>query len=96
MVTRTDTINLTNKLNEASPLIKSYLNMVIKDNIELKLTGVTPEFATKLLEDVYVDEILGDGELTYVAYGYIKDTKVRIYGEGWDGIAYFTRADEED
>lgn len=96
MIIRTDTIDLTNRLNEVFPQIKSYLNMVIKDNIELKLTGVTPEFATNLLEDVYVDEICGDGEMTYVAYGYIKDTKVRIYGEGWEGIAYFTRADEED
>ena len=96
MTTRTDTINLTNKINEASPLIKSYLNMVVKDNIELKLTEVTPSFTTNLLEDVYVDEICGDGEMTYVAYGYIKGTKIRIYGEGWDGIAYFMRADEED
>lgn len=96
MPTKTYIVDLTNKLNKNISFIKEYLSMVVKNNIELKLIGVTPEFATNLLEDTEVDEICGDGEMTYVAHGYFEDTKLRIFGEGWDGIAYFTKEEIDE
>ena len=96
MIIRTDTINLTNKLDEAFPQVKAYLNMVAEGRIELKLKGAYPNFVTTLLDDVEVDEISGDGDMTYCAHGYLKGKRINIFGTGWDGGAIFYLSEEEE